>query len=58
MQLKLQEYSMESIFKKGTVCPERERERAAEVLSWLSKLECFKAISSSFGIVVRIFWGS
>ena len=37
---------------------ERERERVADVLSWLSKLECFTAISSSFGIVVPIFWES
>ena len=34
------------------------RERVAEVLSWLSKQECFTAISSSFGIVVLIFSGS
>ena len=37
---------------------ERGRERVAEVLSWLSKQECFTAISSSFGIVVLIFSGS
>ena len=36
----------------------RGRERVAEVLSWLSKQECFTAISSSFGIVVLIFSGS